>query len=172
MTNQNRTHPIAELHRPSGAEAGRQGGPSDGRSATAETGTDDLISAIDTICRWGRERGSGKAAPAKKDTDSDAFIINEAQLILAEKRTSLAAMRTGIAVFAIPLSVLGLLIATSRYYDVIHVLPLILPLVVMLTALIALGTYLVVRALLHIRRYDRLIMRLKQKHSRIAEFLD
>jgi hypothetical protein len=50
-------------------------------------------------------------------TESDALIINEAQLILAEKRTSLAAMRTGIAVFALPLSVLGLLIATSRYYD-------------------------------------------------------
>lgn len=48
--------------------------------------------------------------------ESDAIIINEAQLILAEKRTSMAAMRTGIAVFALPLSVLGLLIATSRYY--------------------------------------------------------
>jgi uncharacterized membrane protein YkgB len=60
-------------------------------------------------------------------TESDALIINEAQLILAEKRTSLAAMRTGIAVFALPLSVLGLLIATSRYYDLLHVLPLIVP---------------------------------------------
>ena len=62
-------------------------------------------------------------------TGSDALIINEAQLILAEKRTSLAAMRTGIAVFVLPLSVMGLLIATSRYYDVLHVLPLIIPVV-------------------------------------------
>ena len=44
-------------------------------------------------------------------------------------------MRTGIAVFALPLSVLGLLIATSRYYDVLHVLPLIMPLGIMLAAL-------------------------------------
>ena len=104
--------------------------------------------------------------------ESDKFIINEAQLILAEKRTSLAALRTGMAVFAIPLSVLGLLIATSRYYDVVHVLYLIVPLVVILAALIALGFYIVGRALLQIRRYDRLILRLKRKHSRIAEFLD
>ncbi|MGA8239636.1 MAG: hypothetical protein WB818_03615, partial [Desulfobacterales bacterium] len=52
----------------------------------------------------------------------DPIIINEAQLILAEKRTSLAALRTGITVFALPLSVLSLLIVTSKFYDVVHVI--------------------------------------------------
>jgi uncharacterized membrane protein YidH (DUF202 family) len=104
--------------------------------------------------------------------DSDAIIINEAQLILAEKRTSLAAMRTGIAVFALPLSVLGLLIATSRYYDVLHVLPLIVPLGIMLTALIALGSYLIIRALRNIHHYDRLIVQLKNCHSKLSQFID
>ena len=104
--------------------------------------------------------------------DNDALIINEAQLILAEKRTSLAAMRTGIAVFALPLSVLGLLIATSRFYDVLHVLPLIIPLGIMLLALIALGSYLIIRSLQNIHRYDRLIHQLKICHSKLSEFLD
>ena len=104
--------------------------------------------------------------------DSDALIINEAQLILAEKRTSLAAMRTGIAVFALPLSVLGLLIATSRYYDVLHVLPLIIPLAIMLLALIVLGSYLILRALGNIHRYDQLIRQLKTCHSKLSAFLD
>ncbi|HSO18136.1 MAG TPA: hypothetical protein VLT88_01690 [Desulfosarcina sp.] len=104
--------------------------------------------------------------------ESDAIIINEAQLILAEKRTSLAAMRTGIAVFALPLSVLGLLIATSRYYDVLHVLPLIVPLGVMLAALIVLGSYLILRALRNIHRYDRLILQLKNCHSKLSRFLE
>ena len=104
--------------------------------------------------------------------DSDPLIINEAQLILAEKRTSLAAMRTGIAVFALPLSVLGLLIATSRYYDVLHVLPLIVPLAIMLLALITLGSYLILRALGNIHRYDRLIHQLKTCHSKLSAFLD
>lgn len=105
-------------------------------------------------------------------SDPDTLIINEAQLILAEKRTSLAAMRTGIAVFALPLSVLGLLIATSRYYDVLHVLPLILPLGIILAALIVLGSYLIVRALRDIHRYDLLIHQLKACHSKLSEFLD
>ena len=103
--------------------------------------------------------------------ESDAIIINEAQLILAEKRTSLAAMRTGIAVFALPLSVLGLLIATSRYYDVLKVLPLIVPLGIILVALIVLGSYLILRALRNIHRYDRLILQLKTCHSRLSRFL-
>jgi uncharacterized membrane protein YidH (DUF202 family) len=113
-----------------------------------------------------------KETGSETHTEPDALIINEAQLILAEKRTSLAAMRTGIAVFAIPLSILGLLIATSRYYDVLHVLPLIVPLGIMLLALIVLGGYLIIRALRNIHRYDRMIRRLKNNHSKLSEFLD
>jgi uncharacterized membrane protein YidH (DUF202 family) len=109
---------------------------------------------------------------AGPSSESDRLIINEAQLILAEKRTSLAAMRTGIAVFALPLSVLGLLIATSRYYDVLHVLPLILPMGVILLALIVLGGYLIIRSLLNIHRYDRLMHNLKKCHSKLSEFFD
>ena len=111
-------------------------------------------------------------ACAQESLESDPLIINEAQLILAEKRTSMAAMRTGIAVFALPLSVLGLLIATSRQYDVLHVLPLIIPLGMMLTALIILGSYLIIRALRNIHRYDRMIHKLKTCHSKLSRFLD
>ena len=107
-----------------------------------------------------------------QSTESDAIIINEAQLILAEKRTSMAAIRTGIAVIALPLSVLGLLIATSRYYDVLHVLPLIIPLAILMTALIVLGSYLIGRALVNIHRYDRMICQLKTCHSKLSAFLD
>jgi hypothetical protein len=113
-----------------------------------------------------------QSADCSDHSEASESIISEAQLILAEKRTSMAAMRTGIAVFALPLSVLGLLIATSRYYDVLHVLPLIVPLSIMLLALITLGSYLIVRALSSIHRYDRLIHQLKACHSIISEFLD
>lgn len=63
-----------------------------------------------------------------EQTVSDSVIINEVQLVLAEKRTSLAAMRTGIAVFALPLSVFSVLIATSKYYDMIEVMHWLVPL--------------------------------------------
>ena len=61
----------------------------------------------------------------------DELIFGEIQVLLAEKRTALAALRTGIAVFALPLSVLSALIATSRYYSMEKVLPLLLPLLLL-----------------------------------------
>jgi len=106
------------------------------------------------------------------DHDSDNIIINEIQLLLAEKRTSLAAMRTGIAVLVLPLSVMSVLIATSKYYDVLHVMHLFLPLLGLCAALIALGAYLIIRAIIRIRHQDRHILEIKRKHSRIAEFMD
>ncbi len=103
---------------------------------------------------------------------TDALLINEIQLILAEKRTSLSVMRTGIAVFAIPLSVLSVLIATSKYYDVLHVLPLIVPLMALNLLLVVLGAYLVTRAFIRLHRYDAMIRNLKEQHSKIAQLLD
>jgi hypothetical protein len=102
----------------------------------------------------------------------DAVIINEVQLILAEKRTSLATLRTGLAVLTLPLSVVSLLIVTSRYYDVLRVMPLLIPVVLVCTALTGLGAYLVVRAVARIRHYDQLIAGIKKKYSEIAQFID
>ena len=58
----------------------------------------------------------------------DNVIFGEIQVLLAEKRTALASLRTGIAVFALPLTVLSALIATSRLYRIEKVMPLLLPL--------------------------------------------
>jgi hypothetical protein len=104
-------------------------------------------------------------------TKIDGIVINEVQLLLAEKRTSLATMRTGIAVFTLPMSVLSILIATSRYYDISQVLPLLVPLLAISTALVFLGAYLVVRAMLRIRHQERLILAIKRKNGWIAEFM-
>ena len=104
--------------------------------------------------------------------ESDSIVINEVQLILAEKRTSLAVMRTGIAMLALPLSVMSVLIATSKYYDVLHVLHFLVPLGVLNLALIIFGSYMIVRAILRIHNYDRLIHQIKLKHSVIGEFIE
>ena len=101
----------------------------------------------------------------------DTQTFNEVQLLLAEKRTSLSAMRTGIAVFAFPLSVLSVLIATSKSYDVREVLHWLVPLVLLNLGLTVLGIYLITRAVIRIQRYDRLLDKLKSKSARLAELL-
>jgi hypothetical protein len=74
-----------------------------------------------------------------RDTCPQPIGMNEVQLIVAEKRTSLATMRTGIAVCAVPLSLTGLLIATSRYYEILKVLSLFIPFGLLNAALLCLG---------------------------------
>jgi uncharacterized membrane protein YkgB len=101
----------------------------------------------------------------------DPNIFGEIQLILAEKRTALAGLRTGIAVFALPLSVLSALIATSKYYNIWHVLHFLLPLLVLNVALIVIGCYLVIHFMSRIHHFDNLINKLKREHSAIAEFV-
>jgi uncharacterized membrane protein YidH (DUF202 family) len=102
----------------------------------------------------------------------DTIIINEVQLILAEKRTSLAVMRTGIAVLALPLSVISVLIATSKYYDVLHVLYFLVPLGALCVTLIVFGAYLIIRSIIRMRHYDHLVHEIRLKHSLIGEFIE
>jgi len=86
--------------------------------------------------------------------------ISEIQLLLAEKRTSLALMRTGIAV--LPLSVLSLLIATSKYYKAVDVL----------SFLVILGVYLISHCIRRFHHNDRVIHKIKSKYEEISEFVD
>jgi uncharacterized membrane protein YidH (DUF202 family) len=105
-------------------------------------------------------------------TEFNSIAINEVQLVLAEKRTSLAVMRTGIAVLALPLSVMSVLIATSRYYDVLHVLHFLIPLGIISFFLIVFGAYLIIRSIIKMRHHDRLIHEMKLQHSIIGKFID
>jgi uncharacterized membrane protein YkgB len=99
-------------------------------------------------------------------------IVDEVQLILSEKRTALSGLRTGIAVFVLPLTVLSTLIATSRYYDMMKVLNLLVPLLVLNAGLVILGCYLIFHSMRRIHHYDRLIREIKRKHSSIAGLID
>jgi hypothetical protein len=107
----------------------------------------------------------------QKPEGIDSTVFGEVQLLLAEKRTALSSMRTGIAVFALPLSVLSVLVATSKYYDVLHVLHFLIPLLALSVGLIFLGSYLILHSVWRIRHYDRLIRELKLRYSSIAEYI-
>lgn len=115
-------------------------------------------------------------SPQNETTDTpekfDSIVINEVQLLLAEKRTSLAVMRTGIAVLALPVSVMGLLIATSKYYNIFSVLHLVIPFGILNVGLVTLGCYLITRAVIKMRSYDKHIHQLKIKFSALGQFIE
>jgi hypothetical protein len=100
------------------------------------------------------------------------FILGEIQVLLSEKRTALASLRTGIAVFALPLSVLSVLIATSKYYSIEKVMPLLVPLLVLNLGLVVLGSWLIYHSLRRLRHFDHRIKELTQKYRSLAEFVE
>ena len=102
----------------------------------------------------------------------DNFILGEIQVLLAEKRTALSSLRTGIAIFALPLSVLSVLIATSRYYSFEKVMPLLVPLLLLNLGLVVLGSWLIYISIHRFRHYEHRIRELTQKYREIADFVD
>ena len=104
-------------------------------------------------------------------TDS-TVVMDEIQLILAEKRTSLSVMRTGIAILALPLSVMSVLIATSRLYDALSVLHFLIPLGILNLALVGLSVNLIIRSIIRIHFYDKLLYKIKLKKSELADLIE
>ena len=102
----------------------------------------------------------------------DNLILGEIQVLLSEKRTALSSLRTGIAIFALPLSVLSVLIATSRYYSIGKVMPLLVPLLLLNFGLVVLGSWLIYRSIHRIHHYERRIRELSQKYRSVAEFIE
>ena len=109
-----------------------------------------------------------------KDTNNeiDSIALNEAQLLLAEKRTSLSVMRTGIAVLALPLSVITFLIATSKFYHVVNVLHFLIPLGILCFSLIVFGIFLIIHAIIRMRHFDRLIHKIKVENNVIGKYIE
>jgi uncharacterized membrane protein YidH (DUF202 family) len=90
---------------------------------------------------------------------------------LAEKRTSLATLRTGIAVFVLPLSVLTILVSTSKFYNVWEVQYFILPLIGICIFLIVLAIYLIARAIGKIRNLDTKIEKITMMDKEIEKLM-
>lgn len=102
----------------------------------------------------------------------EKHIINEMQLIFSEKRTALSLLRTGIAVLLLPLSVLTVLLATSRYYNIANALEVAIPLGILCLALFILGMYLILKSTMQIKKADRAAHLLLTHSKYLSELLD
>ena len=80
-------------------------------------------------------------------------------------------MRPGIAVSEVPLSV-SVLVATSKYYDIISIIHFMIPLIIICAVLAILGIYLMVRSIINIHHLDKIILKIKRTHSQLAEFIE
>ena len=110
--------------------------------------------------------------PVEYTAAEDAVEMGKVQMILAEKRTSLSSLRTGIAVFTLPLSVTTVLVTTSRFYNFLENLHYLVPLLILCLLLVGVGGYLILMALIRIRNHHRQILKIKRGHPNWQDLLD
>ena len=101
----------------------------------------------------------------KYRVDEDNLILDELLTFHQEKRTVLAMIRMGIGTLIAQLSILGFLIATSRYYQWMEVVHLVIPFILLNLIVFGIASYLIFPSILKIHQLDRLILR----HNKFPE---
>jgi len=102
---------------------------------------------------------------------TEHILIAQIQLLLDEKRAAMSIMRTGIFILITQLFIIAIMIATSQFYEMLHILHMAIPFYIINVALFFLGCYFIIYAFSRIRKYDTIISKLKKKDWRIDEIL-
>ncbi len=100
------------------------------------------------------------------------MIFDELNLLLAEKRTALSILRTGIAIFSIPLSIGSVLIATSQLYQPKNILFLLVPVLGGCTLLVFIALWLIIHAFMKLRHVDKAIIGITGKNPFLRKLVD
>ena len=108
-----------------------------------------------------------EAPPSSEDMRRETVLINSVTLLLAEKRTSLSVMRTGLAILALPTSVVSVLIVISKYYEPADVIYLLGPLLALCVFLSILGCYLIAKSIRRINHLSQMVTKLKQRNAHL-----
>ena len=101
----------------------------------------------------------------------EQLLLNEIQVMLAEKRTYYGLFRLGIGVITLPLTITGFLIATRDYHGIFERLDLSIAVLFPLAVICIIGIRLCTGTHRKIGRIDRLISGIKAENPRIAEIL-
>jgi hypothetical protein len=105
-------------------------------------------------------------------TKQKELLISEMELILAEKQTFEATMRTGIMMLPIPLSVFMVLIATSSYYEADNLYIALIGMISFCIALLFIGTYLIQSSLRHVHRLNNKMRSLQRKDDEVGDLIE
>ena len=111
--------------------------------------------------------GQDEAPPSSEEMRRETVLINSVTLLLAEKRTSLSVMRTGLAILALPTSVVSVLIVISKYYEPGDVIYLLGPLLALCVFLSILGCYMIAKSMKRINHLSHMVTKLKQRNAHL-----
>jgi hypothetical protein len=103
--------------------------------------------------------------------DLQELIIEELKFLLAEIRTSMAGLRTGLMLFILPLLSVSTIIITSKHHNLMSVIRH--PIAILLcSAMVLAGGCLVIKAFFQIRSYHRQIAKIEEKFGAMPDLPD
>lgn len=102
---------------------------------------------------------------------SEQLLLQEIQVLLAERRTYYALLRTGTAIATLPLSILVFLLATVSYHKLFNHWWLALIVVASLLSASLIGVGLINQARRKLRKVTRLIRGIEHDNKRIADIM-
>jgi uncharacterized membrane protein YidH (DUF202 family) len=101
----------------------------------------------------------------------DPFASEMFKNFLADKRTSLSYLRTGIGILTVPMSLLTILIATSSKYQVSDVLGMLLGLGAAFVGLVTFGVWMVISSLRQLRAVDLRLKELEDENPFLSRWV-
>jgi hypothetical protein len=104
--------------------------------------------------------------------DQRDMVFDEVNLLLSEKRTALSLLRTGIAIFTIPLSIGSVLIATSQLYRPQDILFLLVPVLAGCSLLVLIAVWLFVTSFIKLRHNEKRLVHLLQKNQFLRQLVE
>ncbi len=107
----------------------------------------------------------------RKKRAPEQLLLNEIQVLLAEKRTYYALLRSAIAVVTLPLTVVVFLLATTDYHGLFLKPWVSYSIIIMLLIIALFGLLLMLRANRRISKIHVMIQTIKSQNKRIAEIV-
>ena len=86
------------------------------------------------------------------------LIVDELLTIHQQKRTVLAMIRIGIATLIAQISILSFMIATSKYYQWMEIMHLVIPFILLNLVVFGIACYLIFQSIFKIHQLDRRIV--------------
>ena len=101
----------------------------------------------------------------------EQLLLAEIQVLLAEKRTYFALLRTSIAIATVPFSAIVFLVATAEYHNIFNYPWISSVIVVLLLLVSANGLKLNFQSRSKINQIEKLIKTIEKENKRIAEII-
>jgi hypothetical protein len=94
--------------------------------------------------------------------DNDNLVTELLLTFEQDKRTALAMTRIGITTLVAQITILGFLIAASRYYRMMEVMHLVIPFILLNLVVFGIAGCLIFRSIFKIHQIDRQIMKTRE----------